>query len=84
MEIECDLELPSSIFGKNHPCVYVLMDGDDVVYIGKTKRPSDRFNTHERGSKVFDRIRIIFTDDNTLLERELIRMYKPKYNKRVL
>lgn len=64
------------------PGVYILMQGDEVVYVGQSVNPSARLGKHTQ-DKVFDKAYLIPT--NNLLETEAIYInkFKPKYNKRL-
>ena len=62
-------------------CIYFLIDGNKVVYIGKSKHPRQRIPCH-RYDKKFEKIKII-----KCLEKELFKLedfymmkYQPKYN----
>ena len=59
--------------------VYKLMDGDEVVYVGKTKDPQQRVAQH-RVDKKFDSVFVSQCSDVNKVEKELIGYYKPKYN----
>ena len=64
------------------PGVYILMQGDEVVYVGQSVNPSARLGKHTQ-DKIFDKAYLIPT--NNLLETEAIYInkFKPKYNKRL-
>lgn len=59
--------------------VYKLMDGDDVVYVGKTSNPQQRMAQH-KVDKVFDSVFVSQCSDVDKVEKELIGYHKPKYN----
>ena len=60
--------------------VYKLMDGDEVVYVGKTSNPQQRVAQH-RVDKAFDRVYISTCDgDVETLEADLIGWHRPNYN----
>lgn len=59
--------------------VYKLMDGDEVVYVGKTANPQQRVTQH-RVDKKFDRVFVSQCIEADRVEKELIGHYKPKYN----
>ena len=59
--------------------VYKLMDGDEVVYVGKTANPQQRVTQH-RADKKFDRVFVSQCIEADRVEKELIGHYKPKYN----
>ena len=63
---------------------YFLMNGDDVVYIGASKNLYNRCKCHRTGRNIkeYDRVICYVTDyDPFLVEVDLIKCYKPKYNK---
>jgi hypothetical protein len=64
-------------------CVYFLLDGEEVVYVGQTKsRMLARIDEH-RVNKVFDSVAILECDPAHLLrvEIEWIFALTPKYNR---
>lgn len=64
------------------PCIYLLLDGDEIVYIGQTKVSwLGRAGVHQRDKK-FDAIIIDDVPAFMLNEREaeLIVKHRPKYN----
>ena len=64
------------------PGVYFLFDGDELVYVGKSKNIMARIGTHIADEqKTFDSFEIFETDDYSRLEEFLIRLLKPKYNR---
>lgn len=65
--------------------IYFLIKGNEVVYVGRTKRFYDRILSHTQGDKEFDSYYIIQIYDESLyvdLERYFIFKYKPRYNKK--
>lgn len=63
--------------------VYLLYEGDEIVYVGKSRSGLMRLITHDASDKKFTNIRIIepvepFSIDD--LEQSLIRVYQPKLN----
>lgn len=70
----------------NKQCVYFLINGDSVVYVGRTNSPKLRLATHILSKKVFDSIMIIVFDESCYfnyikhVEEKCIRIYQPLYN----
>jgi hypothetical protein len=64
------------------PGVYILMQGDEVVYVGQSINPSARLGQHTQ-DKLFDKAYLIPTNDLLETEAIYINMFKPKYNKRL-
>lgn len=64
--------------------IYFLLNKNDVVYVGQTKKGIVRPLSH-RYDKIFDTIKFIYCEENELdyLEDKYILKYKPKYNKTV-
>ena len=62
--------------------VYALINGIEVVYIGKSKNAHSRVYCH-RKDKEFDRVVFLEVAESDLdrVEGELIAQYRPKYNK---
>lgn len=62
--------------------VYFLFDGDDIVYVGKSKDILNRIPTH-KATKKYDSHSFILCEEELLnvYERVLINKYKPIYNK---
>lgn len=60
--------------------IYFLIDGDEVVYIGKTTQGVFRPLSHK--DKKYDKIEIVLVPNGTLdqKEGEYINKYLPKYN----
>ncbi len=78
---------------KFNPSVYVLLDGDEIVYVGKSTNPYGRIGAH-MADKKFDKFTILCNEDFSVEESEfaelypyfeeiLIMKYKPKYNKSI-
>ena len=62
------------------PTVYFLMQGEQVVYIGSTMRPTIRIGWHVF-RKEFDTVRYFETARFRQIEKRYIRMFQPRYNK---
>ncbi len=73
------------------PCIYFLIDGSEVVYVGQTVNLSSRTSTHYLGDacytdpKIFDRVIYLPMHNSTEdwrieIERQLVYYFKPKYN----
>lgn len=63
--------------------VYVLFNGDEVVYVGQTRCIPARIGTHiNEGCKIFDSYTVIKVPPELriLRERQLIATFRPKYN----
>lgn len=72
------------------PCLYFLMDGDEVVYVGQTRSFHQRIYQHKNGeastpAKVFNRVKYEVMDINELNKAEAWHMLKhmPKYNRQL-
>jgi hypothetical protein len=63
--------------------IYFLLQGEEVVYVGQTKKGLARPFTHK--DKLYDNVKIIKCEekDLTLLESSYIAKYAPKYNKTI-
>lgn len=63
------------------PCVYLLIRGNVVVYVGQTEQGLKRVLNHYP-EKIFDKIKIISCPKENLneLEIENIVKYEPEYN----
>ena len=74
----------AATFSANEVGVYLLIDDQQVVYIGKTTNLFQRVAAHQT-DKQFDSIRFIrlHHGDLDIWERELIAQMTPKYNKLV-
>lgn len=70
--------------------LYALIKNNEIVYIGRTKNMFNlnaRIYSHRRQGKDFDTCKYVEVGDYELLktkERELIKKYKPKYNRQCL
>lgn len=67
--------------------VYVLLDGEEVVYVGQSGTMATRIENHIQGGlKIFDRFAIIPCSpaDLTVTEAAYIRKYQPRYNRKGL
>jgi hypothetical protein len=62
--------------------IYFLKDGDDVVYVGKSKNIEKRVEWHRKSGKVFDSYKVAECDQELLDSAEVayIRAFNPKYN----
>lgn len=74
-------------FNRIPTCVYLLLQDDEVVYVGKTVDLPTRVSNHLKGNaatpkKEFNRVFYIPYTENVLNEAELSLMqaFKPKYN----
>ena len=76
------------------PAVYVLMDGDEIVYVGKSTNPYGRICSH-LSDKIFDKFTILHAKDFLIEDNEfaktypcfeelLIMKFDPKYNKSIV
>ena len=63
------------------PCVYFLIDNDDVVYVGQSRSLASRIETHQK-NKIFNRSVYLPCPEENLndVESSLIRKLRPKYN----
>lgn len=63
------------------PVVYLLMDGNEVVYIGSTINPATRWNAHLKDKK-FDTV-LYYEDEERFrqVEERFIKAFQPRYNK---
>jgi len=71
------------LYGAN-PCVYVLWDGDEIVYVGKSNNGLARIWQHP--NMIFSQYSYIEPCDKTRLnelEATLIYKFTPKYNKEI-
>lgn len=80
-----DIEMPVSDFLKQKPdfgYVYFLFIGDNVLYIGETRKPQTRMRQHFE-DKVFDTVKMIEVpaDRLKIKEKELIAKYDPIFNR---
>lgn len=62
--------------------VYLLMQGDTVVYVGRSNNMNSRLTSHRRNGRQFDEAQVIPCDAVTSvwLEKELIRTLRPIQN----
>lgn len=62
--------------------IYLLIDGDEVVYVGQSKFGLSRPYSHK--DKKFTNVAVLECEENELdkKETEFIKKYKPKYNKK--
>jgi hypothetical protein len=65
------------------PGFYLLIDNDEIVYVGKSATPKQRVGTHQYSDKNFDSYYIVSCNEEELqdLEAKYIFKYHPKYNK---
>ena len=70
-----------SDFGKCF--IYFLLQGEEVVYVGQTRKGLSRPFNHD--DKIYNSIKIIKCDEKDLdrLESYFIEKYAPKYNKTI-
>jgi hypothetical protein len=68
----------------NGSFVYLLLQNNEVVYVGQTNSVGSRVSSHSR-DKEFDRVSAIpvSKEQRLALESALIRILKPKYNKTI-
>ena len=82
-----------NVEGNLNPSVYVLLDGNEIVYVGKSTNPYVRIGVHFSDKK-FDKFAILNAEDFSVEDNEfvdlypyfeelLIMKYKPKYNKSI-
>ena len=75
------------------PAVYILLDGDEIVYVGKSVNPYSRIGVH-LSNKKFDKFTILdnkhflmdvkdFDIMYPYFEEYLIIKFNPKYNKNI-
>lgn len=67
------------------PCIYYLMAGDSIVYIGETESLMCRIGQHiQENVKVFDRIQFVWfvgeRRERLEKEKQEIQFHKPHYN----
>ena len=65
------------------PCVYFLVHGNELVYIGQALHLPKRLFEHQRMGKVFDQVYFLEVPKSELnkIERMFIREIETKYNK---
>jgi len=82
-----------NVEGNLNPSVYVLLDDNEIVYVGKSTNPYGRIGVHFSDKK-FDKFAILNAEDFSVEDNEfvdlypyfeelLIMKYKPKYNKSI-
>jgi hypothetical protein len=71
-----------NIFPRHGVGIYFLVDGDSVVYVGKTTNFFSRMSDHVMSAKEFERICFVPVDacNLDLFEREYIARFNPRYN----
>jgi len=67
------------------PCIYYLMAGENIVYIGETESLMGRLSDHiKENKKVFDKIQFVWFNgsraERLQKEKEEIKFHKPHYN----
>ena len=69
--------------GSPPPCVYFLINIDEVVYVGQTVNIYSRIKHHENSEKIYTRVLYIPVCNEELerVERGFIDSLDPKYNK---
>ena len=68
---------------KGRHFVYILLDSNMVIYVGRSRNLSDRLH-HHKHTKAFDSVNLYEYDNyNTccIAEKELVKHYKPSLNK---
>lgn len=81
--INTDWAIPPQSSEEDRRCgVYLLRQGDEVVYVGRSTRMGKRLAEHHASGRPFDGYEVIPCDEKTSvwLERELIRTLKPAQN----
>ena len=66
-----------------HHFVYLLMQGDSILYIGRSFNIAQRLKTHKADGKPFDDVRLIECadfDECAALEIALIEHHQPRLN----
>lgn len=81
VENPAELKVSEIPFNKFN-CVYFLMDGDYVAYVGQTSHLSARISTHVNDGKEFDSVSWVCVDpgDLLLIEAFNIAHYNPSLN----
>jgi excinuclease UvrABC nuclease subunit len=76
------MDIDREFFLKDYPCIYYLYDREKIVYIGRSRRPSDRLMAHSRSNKIFDSVKITKCNECDMykLEKIEIKNHQPKYN----
>lgn len=82
-EFLCEIADGLRVFNFRESCVYFLIDGPEVVYIGQTGNLGMRMFTHVK-NKAFDQVVYMPCHKEILdeIEAEFIRLFTPKYNNR--
>jgi hypothetical protein len=65
------------------PAIYMLIQGAEVVYVGRSRRGLARPYEHEAKGWEFDRVFIRYCkrgEDPGRIEHEMIVKYRPRYN----
>ena len=65
------------------PAIYVLFQGEEVVYVGQSSNVYSRLATHNKDkAKAFESFRILYCKQKRMSywERKLIKAYEPRYN----
>lgn len=68
---------------KGRHFVYILLDNNMVIYVGRSRNLSDRLH-HHKHTKHFDSVNLYEYDNYTtccIAEKELVKHYKPTLNK---
>ena len=64
--------------------IYFLFDKDEIVYIGLSQDPERRIKAHNKSGKQFTSTKMMslkyYQNKGLDIERQLIGMFKPKYN----
>lgn len=60
-------------------CVYILLQGEEVLYVGATKNVASRIKAHR--DKPYDTYVVIRSRNHYRKEMNLIRLLRPKFNK---
>jgi len=78
----CRNDRIQEFYFEDMPCVYLLADDSEVVYVGRTEKLWQRLTGHMNNKK-FDRVYYIPTPRQMAqsVEGKLIRRLNPKYNK---
>lgn len=70
-----------SVYPSHPPCIYFLIEGEEVVYVGQSICLEQRLATHSR-EKAFDRVAYLQVEreDLNAVESAFIRYLKPRLN----
>jgi hypothetical protein len=63
--------------------IYFLYDGDNIVYVGKSRDVDARIRAHNSSKKIFDSYslyEVLEESSMDIIERYFINKYLPKYN----